>query len=277
MNPNPSGIVIRDIADLAEMREIEQLQKEVWGVEDLDVYPALALRPQKDVGAILMGAFAEQKMAGFVFGFPGIIKGETVIHSDMLAVRPEFRSYGLGYSLKLAQRERAIEMGISRITWTYDPLQLRNANLNFGKLGVVADRYDINYYGQTSSFLHNFGTDRLWVTWDLGSQRVRTRIVSGAAPETSVEDLPMMVHVIESDEPALNLEMDLAERIGIQIPGNINQLKEQGEGKAERWREATRAAFTKALDSGYSVLEFVVMEDSGQRLGAYVLQKRRNI
>ena len=104
----PQTIVIRDIETLDEMHEVEQLQREIWGVSDLDVLPALALRPQKEVGAILMGAFTGGRMVGFVFGFPGILNGETIIHSDMLGVRPEYRSQSLGYMLKLAQRDAAL-------------------------------------------------------------------------------------------------------------------------------------------------------------------------
>ena len=44
-------IVIRDIESLEEMHEVEQLQREIWGVEDLEIYPALALKPQQEVGA----------------------------------------------------------------------------------------------------------------------------------------------------------------------------------------------------------------------------------
>ena len=109
---------------------------EIWGVSDLDVLPALALRPQVEVGAILLGAFAEGRMVGFVFGFPGILNGETIIHSDMLGVTSEYRSQSVGYLLKCAQREAALAIGVKRITWTFDPLQSRNAHLNFGKLGV---------------------------------------------------------------------------------------------------------------------------------------------
>jgi len=61
------------------------------------------------------------------------------------------------------------------MTWTFDPLQSLNAHLDFAKLGVVADAYKINFYGEsTSSFLHKIGTgtDRLWVTWLLDSERV---------------------------------------------------------------------------------------------------------
>src|SRR5436190_4642462 len=136
---SPTTIVIREIESLAEMREVEQLQREIWGVADLEVYPALALKPQKEVGAILIGAFAEGRLVGFVFGFPGILNGETIIHSDMLGISAPYRSNNLGYLLKLAQREAAMALGVKRITWTFDPLQARNAHLNFGKLGVIAE------------------------------------------------------------------------------------------------------------------------------------------
>ncbi|HEX6732790.1 MAG TPA: hypothetical protein VF074_22410, partial [Pyrinomonadaceae bacterium] len=86
-------IVIRDIERLSEMHQIEQLQKKIWGVNDLDVLPALALLPLKEVGAILIGAFDKNEMVGFVFGFPGLSDGRIIIHSDMLGVLPEYRSF----------------------------------------------------------------------------------------------------------------------------------------------------------------------------------------
>jgi chorismate synthase len=233
-------IVIRDIESLAEMREVEQLQREIWGVEDLEVYPALALKPQKEVGAILIGAFADSRMVGFVFGFPGIFRSETIIHSDMLGILPQYRSHNLGYLLKCAQREAAIALGVKRITWTFDPLQSRNAYFNFNKLGVIADRYYIDYYGQTSSFLHRHGTDRLWVTWLLESERVKSRL--SGAPRT--ED-----PVREGD-------------IVIEIPRELTSDHEQ-------WRLKTRDAFTRALADGYIVEDFYVSEE----VGRYVLRK----
>lgn len=65
------------------------------------------------------------------------------------------------------------------MTWTFDPLQSLNAHINFAKLGVVADAYKVNFYGETtSSFLHQIGmgTDRLWVTWLLDSPWVHERL-----------------------------------------------------------------------------------------------------
>src|SRR5829696_9716804 len=103
----PATIAIRNVENLAEMREVERLQREIWGVEDLEIYPTLALKPQKELGAILIGAFAEGRLVGFVFGFPGILNGETIIHSDMLGISVAYRSNNLGFLLKRAQREAA--------------------------------------------------------------------------------------------------------------------------------------------------------------------------
>lgn len=250
------------------MREVEELQREIWGVEDLEVYPALAFKPQKEVGAILIGAFAEGRVVGFVFGFPGILNGETIIHSDMLGIKAAYRSHSLGYLLKCAQREAAIALGVDRITWTFDPLQARNANLNFNKLGVIADRYYVDYYGVTTSFLHRFGTDRLWVTWLLKSERVVSRIRSAVSvgPPSELGELPRLVSV--GQEPVLRKEW-LGERaVVIEIPG---------EADPEHWREVTREAFTSALDRGYVVRDFFVLERGGQKVGCYVLQDLQDL
>ena len=254
----PKDIVIRDIKTLDEMHEVEELQREIWGVSDLDVLPALALRPQVEVGAILMGAFAEGRMIGFVFGFPGILNGETIIHSDMLGVISAYRSQNVGYLLKLAQRDAALASGVKRITWTFDPLQSRNAHLNFSKLGVIADRYLINYYGETSSFLHQSGTDRLWVTWLLDRDR--------ATRTAELDKLHSLVRVGQDGEPVVNTNPEDKELI-IEVPGEPNP---------ELWREPTRAAFTNALAAGYIVTDFYVVERNDRKVGAYVLTRDRD-
>ena len=238
-----STIVIRDIETLDEMHEVEQLQREIWGVEDLEIYPALALKPQKEVGATLIGAFAEGRMVGFVFGFPGILNGETIIHSDMLGIIPAHRSNNLGYLLKHAQRKAALALGVKRVTWTFDPLQSPNAHFNFSKLGVIADRYYVDYYGVTSSFLHRYGTDRLWVTWLLENDR-------GQPPQPfDIEGLPHLVRVGENLEPVLNQEPITSEEVVIEIPRELTKHH-------KLWRMATRDAFTRALEKGFIVRGF---------------------
>jgi len=272
--PTAQTIVIREITELAEMRALESVQKEVWGVDDIDVLPALALRPQVEVGAILMGAFNGHEIVGFVYGYPGFVDGQTIIHSDMLAVKPKFRRFGLGYLMKLAQRDKALEQNIDCITWTFDPLQLRNANLNLGRLGVTSNHYLVDFYGETSSFLHSFGTDRLWVKWLLKSDRVRDRIqrdVQTSPGSNELADTPTLVWVGKDEQPFMNEVNYTAGKLLIEIPGDINKLVSRNDGSARRWREATRDAFLSAMKAGYSVEDFFVVEKGSGTVGIYVL------
>ena len=271
-----TSIVIRDITAISEMREVEELQKQVWGVADLEVFPALALIPMIEVGAILIGAFDDVRMVGFVFGFPGQENGRGILHSDMLAVRPEYRAHGLGYKLKLAQRDRALSKGTDTITWTYDPLQSLNAYLNIAKLGVTAASYRLNYYGETTSFLHGNGTDRLWVTWTLNSERVHQRVALGQMPPpVNLEDLPTLVEVSQEREPVSSDFDPASDSLVIEIPANINSLRAENAPLAGRWREATREAFTSAINAGFQVAEFYRVTRYGSSLGAYLLNKNR--
>ncbi len=194
------SIIIRDIEQISEMREIEALQKEVWGSDDRDIVPLTIFAATREVGAILIGAFDGASLIGFAYSFVGREDGRMVHHSHMLAVRPIYRNFNLGYRLKLAQRDRALAQGITQMTWTFDPLQSLNAHFNFAKLGVVADAYKINFYGEaTSSFLHQIGTDRLWVTWSLDSQRVCERVRTGVKTEDSVFDLERILSLVRVD------------------------------------------------------------------------------
>lgn len=268
------AIIIRDIVELAEMRELEAMQKEIWGVDDREVFPALAFRPITAVGGILMGAFVAGRMAGFVFGFLGLENDQVILHSDMLAVRSEYRSRGIGYKLKLAQRERALEKGIDRITWTFDPLQLVNANLNFSRLGVISDRYLINFYGETTSFLHSSGTDRLWLTWLLNSERVRQKLREPTATSLIEFDRGIsLVQVAQNEEPVVSANMSFSGSVLIEIPQDINSLPSD---LKLRWREATRQAFTATLDSGYVVEEFFRTQREGKNIGSYLLRARED-
>jgi predicted GNAT superfamily acetyltransferase len=225
------NISIRQIESFAELRAVEELQKEVWGIPDIDVVPLTQLVAAKAAGGVLLGAFDGHTLVGFVYGFVAEEDGEMAHHSHMLAVKNAYRNFNLGYKLKLAQREEVLAQGINLITWTFDPLQSLNAYFNFVKLGVVCDRYMINFYGEeASSFLHQSGTDRFWVKWLLTSDRVVKRLGATKAELESPSD-----------------------KLVIEIPADVNALSLEN---AIEWRQRTRRAFTEALEAGYVVTDF---------------------
>jgi len=271
-----SEITLRNIDDAAEMRAVEDLQKEVWGIPDLDVVPLSQLVAAKEAGGILIGAFAGPTLVGFVYGFPAFEDDQLAHHSHMLAVKPAYRKFDLGRRLKLAQRECAIAQGIRLMTWTFDPLQSLNAYLNFTKLGVVANRYLPDFYGEDpSSFLHQTGTDRLWVSWFLKSDRVQRLATDAITEIESVAGFPL-VQVDASDSPRRNaLSAALAnDEASIEIPADINSLHQLKPETTLRWREDTRWAFTAAIKAGYVVAGFVRGTRENQRLGKYLLAKK---
>ncbi len=269
-----SAIVIEDIESLDDIRIVEDLQKEVWTLDDRDVTPLTQLVAVKHAGGQLIGAREGGTLVGFVYGFVGVEHGRTIHHSHMLAVKPAYRNSDVGYKLKLAQRERVLAQGITRMTWTFDPLQSLNAYFNICKLGVVSDTYKINFYGpETSSVLHRLGTDRLWVTWFLDSDRVRQRL-EGKTVRPEIDRHASALVVVDAEgwprELAVNAALAGAQTF-IEIPPDINAVQRQNGAQAAQWREATRRAFTAAFAAGFHVADFLRQARGAQSVGVYVL------
>jgi predicted GNAT superfamily acetyltransferase len=219
-------IQIQEIDSIAQMKPLEKLQQDVWGWSDLDTTPLMDFIILKELGGTLIGAFEDERLVGFAFGFPGYDEGQIVFHSHMLAVHPSYRGAGVGLRLKLAQRLTALERGFQRITWTFDPLQSTNAHLNVHKLGVVAHRYRVNFYGeQSSSTLHRFiGTDRLWVDWFLKTKRVRARVDGGDDNSSTVPAPDEMQRLIRIGSNGLPVSQPLdlrGKNVLIEIPANM--------------------------------------------------------
>jgi predicted GNAT superfamily acetyltransferase len=270
---NTPDIVIRNIDGTEEFRAVEALQKEVWGLPDLDVVPLTQLVAAKATGGILLGAYDGKTLAGFVYGFAGYEEGRATHHSHMLAVRPEYHRLKLGYRLKLAQRDRVLAQGIERITWTFDPLRSLNAHLNFNKLGVVSDQYFVNFYGEeAASHLHRNGTDRLWVTWELNSRHVITRL-NAEVPEPDLKDVIAIVEISDNYAPHYGglPEGPLPLQAVIEIPSDINEIEQNAPKIAADWREATRWAFTEGFARGYLTEGFYRDVSDERTVGRYLL------
>jgi predicted GNAT superfamily acetyltransferase len=278
-------IGIRDLKSIDDLSQLKAVEKEVWGMTDEDALPLTLAIACKAAGNLFVGAFDKEKdkekLVGFAFGFFGREHGQTTIHSHMLAVLDAYRHLDLGSRLKQAQRERAMAMGVHEMTWTFDPLQSRNAHFNLSKLGVVSDTYKVDFYGpETSSILHRNGTDRLWVRWILNSRRVRDRL-TGKSTNARVETLDAMkllAPLVRFDPSGKPERADLAEslgrqRVSIEIPGDILQVERTDMGLAREWRDATRWAFRETVKAGFVVVEFCRSIRGQQGPGAYLLQR----
>jgi predicted GNAT superfamily acetyltransferase len=283
--------VIRDLRSFEDLKQVEELEKEVWGLSDSDATPLTLAIATQQAGSIWLGAFEDHRLAGFAFGFLGAEHGRLMLHSHMLAVREPHRNSRLGYNLKLAQRDRVLALRINdaygnpvriqEMTWTFDPLQSKNAHLNFSRLGAISTSYKVDFYGpETSSILHRNGTDRLWVTWPLTSRRVQERIQGKENRTTILDALSTLTPLIQFNGDGKPIPTDLTaalnrQRVAIEIPSEIGQVERKDPGLAREWRLQTRWAFMEALQAGFIVGEFCRAVRGQQGPGVYLLEKAK--
>lgn len=263
--------VIRPLVSLAELRAAVALQEEVWGRGFSEKVPASIQKIAARLGGVAAGAFDDDALVGFVFGITGIEGGRPVHWSHMLAVLPGREGRNLGRRLKAYQRERLLERGVTRMYWTFDPLESRNGWFNLVRLGAVATEYIVDMYGDTDSPRHRgIGTDRFLALWEMDSPRVRDRLDPATLPPDPLGGrdhaaLPRAFEV-EMDgahpRPAGHCRIPPERPYLVPLPRSIQEVIAADPERGRIWREATRAALAPALDTGDVVRALVRLDDA---------------
>jgi len=172
-------VVIRECTTMEEFDACVRLQREVFGLPDLELSPRRHLIVARTAGGFTLGAFVGVELVGFALQQIALHDGRLSGYSHMAAVDERYQSRGIGARLKWAQRERTLREGRDFIKWTFDPMRARNAHFNLNRLGAVIRTYAANYYGtdyHAIAGLHGeaygLASDRLFAAWELSSPRV---------------------------------------------------------------------------------------------------------
>jgi predicted GNAT superfamily acetyltransferase len=291
-------VEIRPIQTHDEYRAVERIQRVVWGHGDLDVVPDHLLVTMQRNSGLVLGAFEvlleegpgkrpakrKERLIGFALGFVGLSPGGQVKHcSHMVGVDPAYQNQNVGYRLKLAQREHVLAQGIDLITWTFEPLESRNARLNFHKLGATCNTYLRDLYGHMRDELNvGLPSDRFQVDWHIASDHVAGRLRGDRAdpsamlrtgPSTGRRTGPSLSALLAEGIPLLNPPFpgDLprppetvlpieGDQLLVQIPARFQAIKSADLGLARAWREHTRALFEAAFAAGYTVVDLLFEE-----------------
>ncbi len=270
------AIYVRVLETPEEMQLVEELQRAVWPGSETDIVPLHLLVTEASNGGLVLGAFDDEQIVGFVHGFPGILKTDAGIQvkhcSHQLGVHPDYRNRGVGFSLKRAQWQIVRHQGLDLITWTYDPLESRNAHLNIHKLGAVAHLYKRAVYGSMRDALNSgLSSDRLQVELWVNSARVRKRL--GAAPRRQLDisqyfsagakllnptEVEAQGHPVppELEEPLPFEDTGSHPFLLMEIPAFFQQLKLSDQELAGKWRVQTRDLFENLFKAGYMVTDF---------------------
>src|SRR5258708_11823777 len=106
-----SDIEIREVTAIDEYDACIRLQREVFGLPELEISPRRHLIVSHQAGGWTLGAFVEGKLVGFVHHLAAVSGDEIFGYSHMMAVTAESQNRGIGARLKWAQRARALAEG----------------------------------------------------------------------------------------------------------------------------------------------------------------------
>jgi predicted GNAT superfamily acetyltransferase len=243
-------VEIRALRTADAMREVETLQREVWGFDDVEVVPLHVLLTAARHGGLLLAAYRGDRMVGFTFGYRGLDDdGVPVLCSHLLAVRSSERGRGLGAALKWAQRDAALAAGLGRIVWTFDPLEHVNATLNLTRLGGVSDRYLVDLYGELRDELNaGLPTDRIEVVWHLHAPRVVARAAGGDGAEADGNLGPLL----DPGGPGGAVAAPgSAARVRVRALEHAQRLRREDPDAALAWRLHLRSTLRTLFTAGY--------------------------
>lgn len=241
------GVLIRELAEIADLMRVQALFDAIWRPAPGNPPMTVELmRTLAHAGGYVAGAFHADRLVGASVALLAAPVGE-VLHSH---VTGSLRR-GAGFALKAHQRAWALERGLDRITWTYDPLVRRNAYFNLVKLGALPERYLPDFYGAMGDEI-NAGdeSDRLLAVWRLAEPRVggavrgvpyRPRVPAGA-----------VAGLAERDGRPVRGRLD-ARVVLVAIPPDVERLRREDPATALAWRHAVRDVLGSMLGEGARV------------------------
>lgn len=264
---------ISSLHSIKQLQEVQALEKLIWNMEPIPIHQTLTADKN---GGILLGAYDNNELIGFSYGFAGFSNGTSYLCSHMLGIHPDYQGKGIGAVLKEAQKEEAIKLGYELITWTYDPLESINAYLNLTKLKAICSTYIENCYGDMEDNLnHGLPTDRFQVEWWISSKHLKN-------PNHWKVDLQYLLSewdLNSSGYPRLTNEnlslLDTGETLLLPIPKNFQEIKKDSFKLALEWRKRTRILFQTAFQQGYAAVE--IIQNSDLPVHYYVLVNKNTL
>jgi len=224
-----ADVEVREVSSIEEYDGCIRLQREAFGLPDLEISPRRHLIVSRMAGGWTLGAFIEGKLMGFVHHMAAAHGDRIFGYSHMMAVAAEYQNRGVGAQLKWAQRARALAEGRDFIKWTFEPMRARNAHFNLNRLGANIREYAVNFYGtdygNPAGKTIGMDSDRLFAGWELRSPRVEALSERRQYP------------LGKPDE-------------AIEIPGDFSTLLKSDVQLAKREGLRVREEFLKALSAG---------------------------
>ncbi|MEV4383897.1 GNAT family N-acetyltransferase [Streptosporangium sp. NPDC049644] len=256
-----NGLVLRELRSIEELEEVLRLFDGIWhpapGGEPITVE---LMRALAHTGNYVTGAYRGDRLVGASVGFLAAPAGQ-VLHSHVTGAAI---GHGIGFALKLHQRGWALDRGLDRITWTYDPLVRRNSHFNLVKLGARPEEYLRSFYGVMGDAINTGDeSDRMLAVWRL----TESRVIAAVRGEPCRPEIPpdAVTALAERDGRPVAGRTD-ARTLLVAVPPDIEALRRTDPGTARTWRHAVRDVLGALMGEGARVTGF-----SGE--GHYIVER----
>ena len=270
------AIEVRPVTTVEECHLIEDITCAAWqGDISIAVPEHMTITVARENGGVVLIAWEGETAVGFCLGFLSYVEdsyGEAEKrlkhHSHLAGVLPSHRGKHVGEILKWAQRDAVLAQEIDHMTWTYDPLETLNGNLNIHKLGAVCTTYKRDVYGFINDGLNQGSpTDRFYVDWWLASNWVQAHQEKRHQSRKLAEWLAAGAVVVNPPEkhtsgwlPGTHAETD-ASHLLVAVPKDYQAVKRAYPQAGLSWRLHTREIFEWAFGAGYTAVDLLVEKE----------------
>jgi len=249
-----AGVEVR-IVTAADAWAAATLLEQIWGVKPIEAPMLIALARSGNYAAVAVDG---EQILAVTAGYFAAPVG-TALHSHVAGVRPGLGGRGIRRVVKLHQRAWCLELGLTQVLWTFDPLVARNAYINIERLGAGLDQYVIDYYGDMTDGINaGQGSDRAIVRWHLERPYSADRVDDTERVNLGDRDLDavaVLAATIEGD-PSVQPLPASATAVTVAVPSDIEAMRADDPVTAKAWRAALRDTLPTLLAAGWRVRGF---------------------
>lgn len=262
-------IVIKELNSFEQFEDLARLQKEIWNLSERDQISTITLRAlsmEYPIMGLMLGAYHNGNMIGFVVCTP--TRESNTLYGMIMGVLPEYHNFEVGNKLGLKVLEKCNKENISKVCWTYDPLDSRLGHLYLNKWGAIAIKYAANYYQLKDEYNSKVPLDRFIVDCHLQSNRVIKKAIKQSESislKKALAEYPIADEHNFPDDPSVLVE----------IPSDFHHLKETNLNEAIAFRMKTRVVFEEYLNKrSYFIAEMLSEKSDGKRENYYLMERR---
>jgi predicted GNAT superfamily acetyltransferase len=265
------SIEVRPVTTIAEGHLIEAIPCAAWEGDLTIASPEhMTITVARENGGVVLMAWDGETAVGFCLGFLSYVGQQKRLkhHSHVTGILPAYRGKHVGEIIKWAQRQTVLSLDIDHITWTYDPLETRNGNLNLHKLGAVCTTYKRDVYGFINDGLNQGApTDRFYVDWWLASTWVKDHAAKTYQSQNKAEWMAAGAVIVNPPQqqesgwlPGNFVETD-TKHVLVAVPKDYQAVKRAYPEAGLSWRLHTRQIFEWAFAAGYTAVDLLVEKE----------------